>query len=48
MDLCWMEVLHSLEAGEERAEPEWPLSSGSGVSTSICNQPERWDLVRVL
>ena len=40
MDCCWREVLHSLEAGEERAAPEWPLSSGSGVLTSICSQPE--------
>lgn len=40
MDCCWREVLHCLAAGEERAAPEWPPTSGSGVLTSICSQPE--------
>ena len=40
MDCYWREVLHPVEAGEGRAGPEWLLSSGSGVLTSICSQPE--------
>ena len=40
MDCCLREVLHCLAAGEERAAPEWPPTSGSGVLTSICSQPE--------
>ena len=40
MDCYWREVLHPVEAGGGRAGPEWPPSSGSGVLTSICSQPE--------